>query len=292
MDVDKKNVLIAGANGFLGYNLSAYLALRWNCYAVQRSFANEQPAGVQVLSWDDQELRGVLESKKFEAIINCVVSYNRDDRLSGTAELVKSNLVVPLRLLAYAVEYEIPMVVMFDSYYGKYPSVCQWMRQYRLSRQHQEQWCSMYSASLTLLTLALEHLYGPHDSENKFVHWLIRSLLRNESELGLSPGEQLRDFLYVSDLCALIELMLTEHNREMGLFRYAVGSGTTTSVKNFAEMCKRLTNSSTRLNFGAVPYREGELMSSCADIAPLRQLGWEPSVTLASGLSRLIQEIG
>ena len=48
---------------------------------------------------------------------------------------------------------------------------------------------------------------------------------------------------------------------------------------------------STILDFGAIPYIEGEFMESKADNSALRQLDWDYSVDLKDGLERTILEI-
>jgi nucleoside-diphosphate-sugar epimerase len=42
------------------------------------------------------------------------------------------------------------------------------------------------------------------------------------------------------------------------------------------------------LNFGAIPYRENEVMSSKADITEICKLKWKPKYTLEEGLLRTI----
>lgn len=285
---EKKNILIAGARGFLGGNLSAYLGDRWNCFQLSR---RPRTGNSFEISWDEAELRELLGSRKFCAIVNCAVCYNRKDSLQQTVELMESNLLTPTRLLSYAVEYNVPLVVMFDTYFRKYPADCQFMRQYRLSKEQQYEWGRLYESSVTVVTLALEHLYGPQDSNLRFVPWLIRSLLEGKDKLDLSLGEQRRDFIYVEDVCRLIDHIVARHPRQVGSYTYEVGTGLSISIREFAETCKELTGSSTLLDFGAISYRDGELMDSFADVAPLSELGWTASVSLEEGLNKLIEEM-
>jgi nucleoside-diphosphate-sugar epimerase len=45
------------------------------------------------------------------------------------------------------------------------------------------------------------------------------------------------------------------------------------------------------LDFGALPYREGEFMEIKADIKKLRELGWQPKYSYVSGIERYISEV-
>jgi hypothetical protein len=44
----------------------------------------------------------------------------------------------------------------------------------------------------------------------------------------------------------------------------------------------------TILEFGSVPYREGEIMGVTADIFSLKNTGWEPKVSFVEGINSLI----
>jgi hypothetical protein len=53
-------------------------------------------------------------------------------------------------------------------------------------------------------------------------------------------------------------------------------------------MVKRLTGSATDLNFGALPYRDGEVMHSVANVAPLTALGWQCDNDIEAGIRKLL----
>ena len=55
------------------------------------------------------------------------------------------------------------------------------------------------------------------------------------------------------------------------------------------ELVHRLSQSRTELKFGALPYREGEIMESAADITALERFGWHADYTLEQGVSQAIQ---
>jgi len=45
----------------------------------------------------------------------------------------------------------------------------------------------------------------------------------------------------------------------------------------------------TKLNFGAIPYRENEVMDPRLDFAKLIALGWRQDISLAGGLAKMIE---
>jgi nucleoside-diphosphate-sugar epimerase len=74
-----------------------------------------------------------------------------------------------------------------------------------------------------------------------------------------------------------------------GLTIAECGTGTAISVKELAHTIHRLTRSTSRLNFGALPDRVGEVSRSVADPTILRRLGWHPEVGLEEGLKATIE---
>jgi len=67
-----------------------------------------------------------------------------------------------------------------------------------------------------------------------------------------------------------------------------VGSGQSVAIREFVETVHRLSDSKTHLAFGALPYREGEAMSSEADISGLSALGWYCRYDFVRGLKKVI----
>lgn len=74
-----------------------------------------------------------------------------------------------------------------------------------------------------------------------------------------------------------------------GFQRYEIGTGQSMKLKNFVKLVKSIVqDNDTVLNFGAIPYRENEVMSSKADITEIGKLKWKPQYTLEEGLLRTI----
>jgi nucleoside-diphosphate-sugar epimerase len=138
---------------------------------------------------------------------------------------------------------------------------------------------------LRFVNVKLEHMFGPQDDDSKFTTRVIQSCLANVESFDLTPGEQRRDFIYIDDVVAGYTILLREVSQlPLGFTEYELGSGNAVSVREFVESVRRIAGSSTDLRFGAVPYREGEVMLSCADTSRMRALGWQPGWSLEDGL--------
>ena len=101
----------------------------------------------------------------------------------------------------------------------------------------------------------------------------------------------MRDFIFVSDAVSTIRLILDKADLSPGFENHEVGSGQGKSVREFVEYVKQAASSSTRLNFGALPYRQGEIMHSVANNSSLTSLGWKVLVPWQEGVDRLLESI-
>ena len=61
------------------------------------------------------------------------------------------------------------------------------------------------------------------------------------------------------------------------------------SIKDFVNLVKKLcNNTNTKLNFGALPYRDNEVMSKNVDTSFLKSLGWKTQYTLEERLKEAV----
>ena len=74
-----------------------------------------------------------------------------------------------------------------------------------------------------------------------------------------------------------------------------VGTGVLTPVKTFVILVKEVLEKlkgkpiKTQLNFGALPYREGEIMEPQVDNHILRSLGWKPKKSLEENIWNFVK---
>ncbi len=143
----------------------------------------------------------------------------------------------------------------------------------------------MRGAGAELVWARLFLLFGPFENEGRLVPSVILPLLRNETA-KLSPGAQIRDYLYVKDaaeaICALAVSRFT------GTIN--VASGCPISVRDLAFKIGTLLNKPELISLGARPYRDAEPMFICANIGRLRDaIGWSPRFDLETGLKETIE---
>ena len=123
------------------------------------------------------------------------------------------------------------------------------------------------------------HLYGPHEDRRRLVPAAIISLNNNQS-FQASPGEQVRDYLHVTDVARAF-LVLAEQ-KATGI--YNICSSIPITLKSLLEQIGAITGKSGLIAYGAIPYRKWEPMFIWGDNKKLVDAGWSAQINLTEGL--------
>lgn len=284
-------IVLTGATGFLGSHLLAGLLARGEEIVIlKRSFSNTSRIDkllpqVRSINLDTEgvELQAVFETGCIRTVIHCATDYGR--RNTEPYRVVEANIVLPLRLLCLAQEFGTRCFINTDTILNKRIS------HYSLSKYQFFQWLEFYSANLVCINLSLEHFYGAGDDPTKFTSYIINALLREVPFIELTLGEQTRHFVHINDVIAAF-LCLLDHAEHLGngLAHFQVGALLPISIHDFVLRAKALSgNIHTELRFGALPYRDNEVMHPDVDLTPLCKLGWAPHINLDDGLADTIR---
>ncbi len=286
-----KRILLTGATGYLGSHLAeALLDAGHSVVVLKRKTSSLRRLEsilprVTLLDVDGLDFQMLFkEHGKIDAVIHAATTYGRN--AESASQIAETNLNFPLKLLDAAVAAGVPVFMNTDTALDKF------LNAYSLSKTQFAEWGRHFAGQkkIRFLNLRLEHFYGPGDDDSKFTTHVINTCLKNASELKLTPGEQKRDFIYIDDAVAAYMLLLEKQESQPNWFvEFDVGSGEAVTVRQFVELVQQLTASNTYLNFGAQPYRAGEVMLSQADVEPLRKLGWRCRHTLEQGLKLVIE---
>lgn len=127
-------------------------------------------------------------------------------------------------------------------------------------------------------------IYGPYDGKNTMVMSTIQKL-KNGEVPQMTKGEQLWDYLYSGDAANAFYLLA-----EKGLDdkTYVLGSGEARPLKEYIEIIRDIVAPESRIDFGAIPYSERQVMHLCADIGNLeKDTGFKPQMTFKNGIQQI-----
>ena len=133
--------------------------------------------------------------------------------------------------------------------------------------------------------LRLFDFYGPHDSPNWLIPYVIKKSLSSEN-IDLTPCDQHWDFLYIDDLANAVESIFKEEC--VGI--YNVGSGQAVKLKNIVEMIIRISQSNAIPDYDTIPYRADQVMYLEADVNKIKnKTSWIPKVGFEEGLTLTVE---
>lgn len=238
---------------------------------------------IRVLYVESCDYEKIFKDFRVDAVVHCATNYGR--KMESPLSILEANLTLPLKLLQVGKSNGLRCFINTDTILDKRIDF------YSLSKSQFKDWLKLYSDKLMCVSVSLEHFYGPNDDDSKFVTWVIQSLIRGIPQIDLTLGYQKRDFIYVDDVSNAFAAILRNAISKGGGFQsYEVGAGDPVSIRDFIGLIKRITkNTRTRLNFGAIPYRENEIMEYKTDITGVKSLGWYPKVSLREGLSKTVE---
>jgi len=286
-------VLIAGSTGFLGsYLLKSFIENEYKVIALKRTTSNtyridEHLNRVTIYNIDEINLEEIFKNHKIDIVINTVTNYGRRD--NKISSILNTNLIFGLKLLEESVNSNVKAFINTDTLLERN------INAYALSKAQLVDWMQFLSNNQTkMVNVKIEHMYGPLDDENKFIYWLISQLKQNIEKIDLTSGIQKRDFIYISDIVNAYKTIVKNISKLSNYEEFELGTGNSIQVKSFIEIIyKEISNIQildTKLNFGAVSYRENENMEMKANVEKLQNLNWNSKVSIKDGIKNIVKE--
>ncbi len=143
-----------------------------------------------------------------------------------------------------------------------------------------------HRTGLEVVSLRPFTMYGPMEPPGRLVPSVVRHALAGRP-IDLTPGDQVRDFVYVADVADAFIAASTTDAAVGGTFNVCSGSAVT--VRDVVQRILRSTGSTAPARFGALSYRPSERRVLSGDTSRAeRILGWRARVSLDEGLARTI----
>lgn len=305
--------LVAGGAGFVGSHLVDALVARGDTVTIVDNFITGRRSNVEHLASHanvtvvEHDITGPLPDSiteaHFDTVLDLASPASPDDFLTLPLEILAVGSIGTRHLLDLAVDnrarfflastsevYGDPLVhPQPETYWGNVSSIgprsC-----YDEAKRFSEALTVGYQRArgLDVRIARIFNTYGERmrPRDGRVVNTFVRQALCNEPLTVHGAGTQTRSFCHVADevlgLMAVLDGELTTPVN--------VGNPSEFTMRELAELVVELTGSSSPIvNVPLPPEREGDPLQRCPDITLARTTyGWEPTVTLRDGLTRMI----
>ena len=298
-----KKVLITGASGFVGANLSrrllqdgheVHLLLRHN-YSDWRIKSILKDVTIHIVNLSDGEsLRSFIQTLKPEWIYNLATegAYSWQNDLN---RIVSTNMQGTINLLTACVDQGFEAFVNTGSsseygYKDHAPAENEFLDPnsfYAVSKASATLFCRYYALRyhLNISTLRLYSVYGPYEDPRRLIPALILNGCQGKYPLLVNP-DIARDFIYVDDVNNAYLLAAKDPEGDYGRV-FNVGTGIQTSIKEIVEIAKDYFHITEEPQWGSMEKRNWDTNTWKAAWTKIQAaLGWKPAITLPEGFAR------
>lgn len=265
---------------------------------------------------DPKLIAQLLEEHRPRAIVNFAAESHVDRSIDAPDDFIQTNIVGTFRLLESVRDYwqTLPsdeqtafrfLHVSTDEVYGSLHSTAP-----AFTEQNRYEPNSPYSASkaasdhlvrayhhtygLPVLTTNCSNNYGPYQFPEKLIPLILHNALNHKPLPIYGDGQQIRDWLYVSDHCSAIRRVL-EAGRPGEIYNIG-GLNEKTNIDVVKTLCALLDELQPKTNGESyadqitfVTDRAGHDRRYAIDADKIeRELGWQPQHSFESGIRKTV----
>lgn len=310
--MDFRKILICGATGFIGRNLTEHFAKR-DEFEVHAVYFNRPIFDCPGVIWHHADLRRVEDVEGLLAGIDVVVQAAATT--SGAKDIVTrpyihttDNAVMNSLLLRAAYDAKVAHFVFFS---------CTVMHQSSEKPLDEEAWdanvpmapsyfasgwtkvyiekmCEFYARLGVTRHTVVRHsnIYGPYDKfdlerSHVFGATVTKVMTASDDVIRVwGSGEEARDLLYVDDLVDFVERAITRQTAPYAL--YNAGYGSAIAIKDLVAKIVATSGRGLRIEHDlSKPTIKTSLCLDCGKAA--RELEWRPRTALDEGIRRTIE---
>lgn len=277
----KKQVLVTGGLGFIGYNLVKRL-LETTDYEItvidnltsDSSDINNKHNGVNYIIEDINNLNDEkYQNLSFDLIFHLAALARIQPSFNDPVSYFKSNVLGTVNICEFAKRCGAKVIYAASSSAYGGPK----LNPYAFTKYTGEETLKMYSELYNISTVCARffNVYGdrqPTTGTYATIIGIFESQYSNGESLTITgDGEQRRDFTHVYDICdGLICLSNDTHTGEV----YNLGTGVNYSINEIAAMFSD--------NIKYIPARPGEARITLADISATQKFGYQPKQNITN----------
>lgn len=307
---DKKKILILGASGFIGKNLSNFFSKKYRVYGTylrNKPKLNKKITLKKVNILNKNQLDKVIKNKDIvinaaavtsgakdivtkpyihftdNALINSIsirsaFDNNVKNYICLSCSIIYHNSKIPIKENEFNLSKKI-----YEKYFGG-----AWIKIFA------EKSCQFFAKFQKCKYSIIRHsnIYGPHDkydlNKSHFLGATINKVNnpKNKNLVFWGKGNEMRDFLYIDDLSRAIDKIIKYQNNYFDIINIAYGKSF--KIKNIAKKIIKISKKRLKIiHDQTMPNLNINI--SLDNKYALRKYKWKPLVTIDEGLKKTIR---
>ena len=318
-EIMKKNILITGGAGFIGYHLGKrLLGEDYSVIALDNlndyydvQLKKDRIADLKKAGGDFQFVRGDLSDKKTvtdlfarfhpEIVVNLAAQAGVRYSIDNPDSYIQSNIIGFYNILEACRHFPVKHLLFASSssVYGNQKKapfattdfVDHPISLYAATKKSDELMAYTYAHLYGIPATGLRFftVYGPFGRPDMAYFKFTNKIVRGEPIEVYNHGDMLRDFTYVDDIVTGVAKMLCRPpipNEEGDRYKiYNIGNNHPVKLMDFISMLEKEIGREAKKEF--LPMQPGDVYQTYADISDLtRDFGFAPSTPLEEGLAR------
>ena len=289
-------IIVTGASGFIGTNLVKYLKAKNHFVSVicdqtcESSDIADYAFYTGLLGFKEK----YFNIKQADALIH--LAANNDTLDNNTKQMINQNFLASKKMYKFAKKLNCSHFIYASSMavYGNKINEEDPLNTYATSKLMFDNFVKRIATQekMKLIGLRFCNVYGPHEEKKgrrmSYLGQMLRNMILNKKVKLYKETNTKRDWVYVEDVCEVIELCLSSNLSEI----YNIGSGKTIS---FIELFKKLA---LITGYDKLPILiENDHINSYQNIdtndisKAVQELGYNPKFTFDLGIQKYFDQI-
>lgn len=301
-----KRIIITGATGFVGANLTRRLVRDGHeiHLLVRRGYHSWRIEGLYPKVYihetdltDKDALSGVVGEIKPEWIFHLAV-YGAYSWQTDLHQMVQTNIIGTMNLVEACLKtgFETFVNTGTSSEYGykdHTPKETEYLEPnscYAVTKASATMYCRCIGQGrgIRISTLRLYSVYGPFEEPGRLIPTLAIKGLAGKLPPLVNP-EIGHDFVFVDDVVDAYLLAASNSGQEFGAI-YNVGTGIQTSIGEIVASVQKILKINAKPVWGSMPDREWDSKIWVADSKKIQtELGWRPKYTFEHGFHQMVK---
>lgn len=297
-----KNILITGATGFVGANLTRRLINgKDHIHIIIRKSSDTWRIDdiKKKLNFHYADLTNLKETQKVVEKIKPQVIYHlatQTDYLDESRKILETDIFGTYNLIDVCIKigFDVFINTGSSSEYGTKNKpmlevdLLEPNSYYATTKAWQTIFCQHLGRDkkLPIITLRLFSVYGPYEMPWRFIPTIIKNCLIGK-DLTLASSKTARDYVFVED--AVDAYLKAAQKPKLAGEIFNIGSGKQSTFKEVIETIISQTNAQVKQNWNVLPGRYFDTNVWLADISKAKKiLDWQPKYSLEQGLNKTI----